>query len=244
MTLASASTAEDADVHTASDDYARRFAGGVGAWFLDVQARIVRELLAPWPHASVLDVGGGHAQLTGPLADAGHEVTVHGTSEACAHRLRPWLEDGRVRFVRGPMLTLPWPNRAFDVVVAFRLLPHVDRWRELTAELGRLARHAVLFDYPTTRSANAVAGAFFGLKKGVEGNTRPFRVFTEREIDDGVSAAGLTTTARRAEFAVPMAVHRAVGLAPLSRVLEGAAAAVGLTSLAGSPVVRRVERRP
>ena len=51
------------DVETASDDYAARFAGPVGAWMLQVQERAVLELIAPWPGASVLDVGGGHAQL-------------------------------------------------------------------------------------------------------------------------------------------------------------------------------------
>src|SRR5262245_53053861 len=50
---------EEADVATSSADYARRFAGGVGAWFLEVQAKATVELLAPWPGASVLDVGGG-----------------------------------------------------------------------------------------------------------------------------------------------------------------------------------------
>ena len=54
------------DVETASEDYARRFAGEVGRYFLDVQAEIVLEMLASWPQASVLEVGGGHAQLAGP----------------------------------------------------------------------------------------------------------------------------------------------------------------------------------
>ena len=234
---------EDADVHTASDAYARRFSGGVGSWFLDVQARIVLDLLARWPRASVLEVGGGHAQLAGPLVDAGYDVTVHGTSEACAPRLTQWLETGRARFAVGPLLALPWPERAFDAVVAVRLLPHVERWEQLMGELCRVARHAVVFDYPTRRSVNVVSDAFFGVKKGVEGNTRPFRVFTEREIDAAVAAQGFVTGARRPEFTFPMALHRAGGVAPLSKIVEGAARALGMTALVGSPVVRRVERR-
>jgi len=229
---------EDADVETASEGYARRFAGAVGAWFLDVQARIVLDLVAAWPRATVLDVGGGHAQLTGPLVDAGYDVTVHGTADICAERARRWIEAGRARFATGPLLHLPWPDRAFDVVLAFRLLPHVDLWRELTAELCRVARCAVVFDYPTRRSVNVVSDAFFGMKKGVEGNTRPFRVFAEGEIDEALAAAGFVTLARRGEFVIPMALHRALRAAALSRAIEGAASAVGLGSLLGSPVVR------
>jgi 2-polyprenyl-3-methyl-5-hydroxy-6-metoxy-1,4-benzoquinol methylase len=233
----------DADVETASDDYARRFTGAVGTWFLDVQARVVREMLAPWPKASVLDVGGGHAQLTGPLVEAGHEVTVHGTAEQCAHRVRPWLDTGRARFAVGPLEALPWPDQAFDVVIAFRLLPHVDEWRKLIGELARVSRRAVVFDYPTTRSVNVVSEAFFRAKKRVEGNTRPFRVFSEREIDEAVAAVGLETTARRGQFAVPMAFHRALKIAPVSRLIEGLASLTGLAAMIGSPVVRRLERR-
>jgi 2-polyprenyl-3-methyl-5-hydroxy-6-metoxy-1,4-benzoquinol methylase len=232
---------EDADVHTASPDYARRFSGPVGAWFLDVQARLTLALLAKWPNASVLDVGGGHAQLTGPLVRAGYGVTVHGTAAACAERVRPYLDAGQARFEEGPLLALPWADRTFDVVLAFRLLPHVDAWRALLGELTRVARHAVVFDYPTTRSVNAVSGAFFGMKKGVEGNTRPFRVFTESEIDAALAGSGFRTTGRHGEFAFPMALHRAMGMAAASRALEGAAAAVGLRRLLGSPVVRRAE---
>ena len=58
---------EDADVETSSDAYARRFAGGVGRFFLGRQRDAVLALLAPFPRARVLDVGGGHGQLTGPL---------------------------------------------------------------------------------------------------------------------------------------------------------------------------------
>ena len=39
---------ETADVETASEDYARRFAGPIGAWFLDEQTRAktsINELL-------------------------------------------------------------------------------------------------------------------------------------------------------------------------------------------------------
>ena len=57
--------------------------------------------------------------------------------------------------------------------------PTSPRWPELVAALCRLARRAVVVDYPTRRSVNAVADLFFGLKKGVEGDTRPFTVFRD-----------------------------------------------------------------
>jgi SAM-dependent methyltransferase len=236
---------ETADRETASPDYARRFAGAVGAWFLDVQARTVLELLAPWPRARVLDVGGGHGQLTDALLGAGHAVTVYASGpDAVSETLAGHVRAGRVALASGDLLAAPFPERHFDAVLSFRLLPHVRRVPALIAELARLARAAVIVDYPTRRSVNAVSRALFGLKKGVEGNTRPFTVFRDREIEDGFAAAGFRPTARRPQFFLPMALHRALGSAALARGLEGTARALALTRALGSPVVLRLERRP
>jgi len=233
----------DADVETSSAAYARRFEGPVGRWFLDVQARTTLELLRPRPGSSVLDVGGGHAQLTGPLVEAGCDVTVYGSADRCSERLQEWVRSGQARFRSGPLLQAPWPDGSFDATLAFRLLPHLDRWRELVAELCRLARHVVIVDYPTARSANAVSGALFGVKKGIEGDTRPFRVFRDAEVEEAFAATGFVRTARRPQFLLPMALHRGLRLASLSRALEATAHAAGLTRAWGSPVILRAERR-
>ncbi|HVR69885.1 MAG TPA: class I SAM-dependent methyltransferase [Vicinamibacteria bacterium] len=230
------------DVETASEGYARRFAGPVGAWFLDVQARLALELLRPWPGARVLDVGGGHGQLTGALVGAGHDVTVFGSPGACGERLRPWLESARVSYEAGDLLRAPWPDRAFDAVVSFRLLPHLPDWPALVRELCRLAARAVVIDYPTRRSVNAASEALFGLKKAVEGDTRPFTVFRDRDVRRALLASGFQVTARRPEFFFPMALHRALGAAAATRALEEAARLSRLTRLLGSPVVLRAER--
>ena len=81
------SFSDQADADTATDAYASRFSGPVGEWFLEVQRRIVLDLLAPWPHASVLDLGGGHAQIAGSLVEAGYRVMVAGSRETCRARL-------------------------------------------------------------------------------------------------------------------------------------------------------------
>jgi 2-polyprenyl-3-methyl-5-hydroxy-6-metoxy-1,4-benzoquinol methylase len=233
---------EDADVETSSDAYALRFRGAVGAWFLDVQTRTTLELLAPFPRARVIDVGGGHGQLAGPLADAGHEVTVYGSDERCRARVDALVTAGRSRFASGDLLHAPFPDRAFDVVLSFRLLPHVAAWPALVAELCRLAGKAVVVDYPTRRSVNAFAGALFDAKKGVERDTRPFAVFSDREIADAFAAHGFRVTARRPQFLLPMALHRAHGRGALGRALEAVPRALRVTQAFGSPVILRAER--
>jgi SAM-dependent methyltransferase len=169
-------------------------------------------------------------------------VTVYASDPSCALRVQPWVDAGRARFACGDLLRAPFPDGAFDVAIAYRLLPHVHDWAALLGELGRLARRAVVVDYPTWRSVNALSGATFGLKKQVEGDTRPFRVFHDREIEGALAARGWRVSGRRGQFLLPMALHRAVGLAPLSRAVEAVGRGLGLARALGSPVILRAQR--
>lgn len=189
----------------------------------------------------MLDVGGGHAQLAEPLAARGFAIEILGSDPACAARLRPLLDAGRARFEVGDLLRLPYADASFDVVLSFRLLPHLDAWRAFVAELCRVARRAVIVDYPSRRSLNAFAEAFFSAKQGVEGNTRPFLVFRDAEVARAFETAGYRASGRRREYFVPMALHRALGSGPASRGLEAACAGLGLRAAFGSPVILRAE---
>jgi 2-polyprenyl-3-methyl-5-hydroxy-6-metoxy-1,4-benzoquinol methylase len=233
---------EDADVETSSDGYAKRFAGPIGAFLLEVQTRATLAALGRWPGARVLDVGGGHAQTVGPLTAAGHDVTVFGSSPVCSARVQPWLDRGAAHFASGDLLALPFESASFDVVLSYRLLPHVSRWRELLAELTRVAARAVVIDYPTSRSVNAVAPAFFGLKRGIEGDTRTYTVFRDAEIVAALRQLDFRLTGRWPQFFFPMALHRALRAVPVSRALEACAGGTGLRRLLGSPVILRSER--
>src|SRR3954469_5790780 len=127
---------EDADIETSSEDYARRFTGAVGRWFIETQTRLTLSCLGALPvGASVLDVGGGHAQIAPPLIEAGFAVTVVGSDVACGARLTRWTDDNRCRFDVGNLRALPYADRSFDAVVCFRLLPHSVAWTGLVAEL-------------------------------------------------------------------------------------------------------------
>jgi SAM-dependent methyltransferase len=230
------------DVETSSEAYALRFSGAVGGWFLSVQAEAVLDLLGPFPRARIVDVGGGHGQLAAPLAAAGHEVTVVGSTEACGVRVRPLVDRGQARFQAADLMRLPFADRAFDVALAFRLLSHVERWRDLVTELCRVAARAVIVDYPTSRSVNALAAPLFAAKKKVEGDTRPFAVFADRQVETAFAGAGFRVAGRRPQFAFPMALHRALGVATLSRARERATRVAGVTSRLGSPVILRADR--
>ncbi len=234
---------ETADVETASDDYARRFAGPVGTWFLEQQAQATLALLGDLgPASSLLDVGGGHGQLAPALAAAGYRLTVVGSAPEAGVRLASWVAAGNGRFEVADLLALPFPDQAFDAVLCFRLLPHSVDWRALLGGLCRVARRAVVLDYPSRRSVNVVADQLFAWKRRIERNTRPFQAFSPAEIRGAFTSHGFRVTGVRPQFLWPMVLHRAHGLRMLGRLLETPAKAIGATRLWGSPVVVRADR--
>jgi 2-polyprenyl-3-methyl-5-hydroxy-6-metoxy-1,4-benzoquinol methylase len=228
---------ETADIETSSDAYAARFAGPVGEWFLTRQYAIVEQLLAAHPGARILDVGGGHGQLALPLCRAGYQLTVLGSDPVCAQRLQQPIDSGHMEFIVGNIIELPFPDHAFDIALCFRLLPHCAQWEKLIAELCRAARHSVIVDYPTHQSLNCLTRWLFGAKKKIEGNTRPYTLFSHGEINRSFAQHGRTRAAFHPQFFLPMVLHRAMKKPRLSAALERLCAASGLTRLWGSPVI-------
>jgi len=231
-----------ADIETASDGYAQRFAGRIGTWMLGRQSNIVLELLASYKEDTILDVGGGHAQLARPLADAGYSVTVHGSAPECRARIQDLVEDGTCRFVCAPMLDLPFEPGSVDTVLCFRLLTHCDEWPALVGELCRVAKRAIIIDYPTSRSLNAFSDGLFSAKKKLEGNTRTWRLFHRKELVNAFRAHGFVCQAERKQFFLPMVLHRMLRCPPTSAFLEGLCRCLGLTRLWGSPVIMELLR--
>ncbi len=236
---------EAPDIEASSERYAARFSGSVGAWFLEAQARATLTLLSQLPTgARVLDVGGGHAQLAPAVERAGYEVTVLGSALACGARLQGLIQGRRCRYEVGALTQLPHPDRSFDVVLAFRLLPHLEAWRELIGEICRVASACVVLDYPSQRSVNLLAPSFFGLKKRIEGDTRPFTLFRPEEVATELGRHGFEVVASRPQFLLPMALHRIHGRAELGRALEVSGRLLGLTRFYGSPVILRADSVP
>ena len=237
--MATTPFSETPDIETSSENYASRFRGPAGAYMLDVQEKSVLALLKdgrPLEGRTVLDVGGGHAQLAGPIAGLDCAVTVVGSDESCATR----LNGDDVTFAIGNMLDLPFAERSFDTLVSVRLISHIENWPRLVAELCRVADKSIIIDYPTWRSINALSLLTFPLKKAIEKNTRTYTTFWDGAIRRTFAQHGFRAVATRNQFVMPMALHRA-SKGALKPVEEGLRA-TGVTRLIGNPVIIRFDR--
>jgi len=233
---------ETADIKTSSADYASRFAGKVGEWFLGVQEEATLKLLAPYSGMKVLDVGGGHGQITGALVQNGCDVTVLGSDVVCKQRIQHFIDQGQCQFKVGDILNLPFPDQSFDVVISYRLLAHVTQWQTYLAELARVTKQAVLIDYAEVYSFNYFEPYLFRYKKQIEGNTRTFACFKKSALLHTFHNSGLVYADDYRQYFLPMVLHRKLNRVALSASAETISRSLGLTRLMGSPVILKMVR--
>ena len=235
-----AATRETPDIETSSEVYAWRFNGPAGGYLLAMQARAVRAAMPPIASPSVLEVGGGHGQLVPLFAELGCRTTVIGSDASCSDRLRRLGWSDSVQLVTGDLLDLPYTDRAFDVVVSVRLLAHMKDWPRLLSECCRVARHSIVFDYPSKRSVNTLMPLLFGVKRMLEPDVRTFTSFSREELLEVLARAGYGIEAEHKQFLLPVALHRKTGAR--LKGLEAIARWSALTRCFGSPVVLRADR--
>lgn len=233
---------ETADIETSSEEYARRFSGEVGEWFLKIQEEVTLKMLAPYASANILDVGGGHGQLTSALIDNNFHTTILGSAEICKTRIENYLEDPRCSFKVGNILEMPFNDQEFEVVISYRLLAHVNKWKEFLAELTRVASQAVIIDYPELRSLNALTPYLFEYKKKIEGNTRQYNIFRESDLAKVFKSRGFIQASKSAEFFIPMVLHRKLNSPRFSSTIEDLSRSLGLTGVFGSPIILKLIR--
>ncbi len=231
-----------ADVETASEGYQQRFKGETGAWFLDQQAEHLLALLEPWPGATILDVGGGHGQYTERLLQKGYEVTILGSAPQAGEQVQNLVDSGQCRYQVGNLIDFPIADKSYDIVISFRLMTHSQDWRRLAGETARVARHAVIIDFPVLDSFNLLYPLLFWAKRIGEANTtRTFSIFKTREVVAEFHKTSFMPTAARRQFFLPMVLHRVLRAPVLSRNVEAVCRRLGLTRCFGSPVILRLE---
>jgi ubiquinone/menaquinone biosynthesis C-methylase UbiE len=223
---------------------ALRFSGPIGRLIADTQEQVIAAFLSPVAGRTVLDVGTGTGRAAIALAARG--ATVMGV-DASAEMLA--VADRRARsanvtvvFARGDAHALAFGKQSFDAVVCLRVLMHTPDWRRSLAELCRVARGRVVFDYPALVSAAALQAWTRRAALTLGAKVEAYRVFSDRAVDDVLRANGFRPVERHRQFVLPIAVHKRLGSAAATKRIERTLASVGLRHLFGSPVTIVAER--
>ena len=206
------------DIHSSSDEYAKRFSGEFGEFALGVQGKLTLTILQNHDDIkTILDVGGGHGQLMPFIKDKGYDITIYGSHECCKKRVEEYLDDNKVKFEVGSLINLPYPDRSFDAVICYRQICHLEKWKECLSELTRVSKKIVIIDYPTYRSFNILNKVLFKLKKKVE--------------------------KKLPEYFLPLVFYRIIKKKGVCNLIENIFSLMGLRKAFGSPIIREGVRK-
>jgi len=221
-----------------------RFSGPIGRLLADTQEDVLANFLAPVPGRSVLDVGTGTGRAAIALAGRGALVTGIDASVEMLDvaRERAQAANATVTFEQGDAHGLRYADRSFDAVVCLRVLMHTPDWRSSLAELCRVARDRVVFDYPALASAAALQAAARRVAHATGSRVEAYRVFSDRSVTAVLNANGYRRIGVHRQFVLPIALHKKLGSLAATRRIEGALAKVGLLDALGSPVTVVAQR--
>lgn len=90
--------------------------------------------------ASVLDAGCGSGYGSAELAKTGASVTGADVSGDAVAYAREHFGAQGIRFVEAPCESLPFEPESFDLVTAFEVIEHLERWQELLTEANRVLK--------------------------------------------------------------------------------------------------------
>lgn len=233
-----------ADPAMASGFDAKRFGGPIGNILLQDQERVLTDFLGDVSGRRVLDMATGTGRAALALARRGAIVTgVDASREMLSVARARAAEAGlSIEFAEGDAHALAFATRSFDATVCLRMLMHVPDWRTALAELCRVTRHRLVFDYPALVSAAALQAIWRRAALTMGRNVEAYRVFRAGDVTREVERHGFRITATHKQFVLPIALHKAVGSAGLTRGVERVLAGAGLLTLAGSPVTIAAER--
>ena len=122
------------------ETYDRWFTTPVGALVKHYESELILDLLKPGPGEFILDAGCGTGVFTFDILSAGSHVI--GLDLSLPMLRRAMEKAGRCPFevVVGDMLTLPFPEDAFDKVVSITSLEFIEDGRAAIDELFRVTK--------------------------------------------------------------------------------------------------------
>jgi SAM-dependent methyltransferase len=155
-----------------------------------VDADLLNEHLARYRFAArfavgaiVLDAGCGTGYGAAELALASKVVGVDASAEAVDHARCNFSRAG-VHFLRAVCESLPFADGSFDLVLAFEVIEHLERWQDFLAEARRVLLPAGLLLVSTPNKA------YYAEARGAAG-ANPYHVheFEFDEFEAALSAA-------------------------------------------------------
>jgi ubiquinone/menaquinone biosynthesis C-methylase UbiE len=220
-----------------------RFGGSFGRYLEVTEVAALTSAIAPY-RESVLDVGAGTGKLSLPLLEQRRQVvSLDASLEMLSVAKSKALHAGlKLLPVICDVHNLCFGDHTFECVVCSRVLMHLRNQDRAIDELCRVAKTAIILDFPPLLSLAGVDSLF---KRGIIkfiARVQPYRAFRVRQIVRRLTGNGFEIVSVRRQFFLPVILHRMLDRPKLSEKLEGFLDRLGLVRALGAPVTIKAVR--
>jgi ubiquinone/menaquinone biosynthesis C-methylase UbiE len=134
-------------------------------------------------------------------------------------------------------------DAAFECVVSSRMLMHLSDWRQGIAELCRVAKNIVVFDFPPVQSCASLDSLWKRFKRRFDPDARPYKTFAIQSVLWELQRNNFRAVEIRKQFFLPVAFHRWMNRPLWSRKIEWLLSKLFLIQLFGAPVTVKAVRK-
>ena len=220
-----------------------RFGGSFGRYLEVTEIVALASAIAPY-RGSVLDVGAGTGKLSLPLLEQHREVvSLDASLEMLSVAKNKTLEAGlKLRPVICDVHKLCFGDNTFECVVCSRVLMHLLNRDRAIDELCRVAKTAIILDFPPILSLAGVDSLFKRVMRAFNASVHPYRAFRIRQIVRRLRKNDFEVVSLRRQFFLPVVLHRMLDRPKLSEKIERFLDRLGLVRALGAPVTIKAVR--
>jgi ubiquinone/menaquinone biosynthesis C-methylase UbiE len=220
-----------------------RFGGLIGTLIKEKEESLIFTMLPDVSGWKVIDVGAGTGRLTLPFLTRGATVTACDASPHMLEILNEKTNHPRLTIIVCDAHRLDAGDQEFDCAINSRMLMHALNWKRVLAELCRVSKDWVIFDFPP-RHYSLLPAPFWHILRGlVQKNVQKYRTFGLREMRKEVERNGFEVVHVDHGFFLPMWVHRKISSRRFTTSIESWFRSAGLTRFAGSPLMYFARRK-
>lgn len=220
-----------------SEEYDQdRFGGTFGQYLHDEEVGIFLSMING-TGGKILDVGTGTGKLSLPLIRQSRLVSsVDSSLEMLRIAEKKAKREGMVlNSVICDAHRLCFRDKAFECVIASRVLMHLQDWRRGLSELCRVAERTVIIDFPPLIGFAGFHSLFKKVKSVFSKDTQLYKVFLVRSVDRALRKHNFRIVELKRGYLLPIALHRKINMPAVSLKIEKLLRIFGFGKVLGTP---------
>lgn len=196
-----------------------KFGDDIGSMMLENEKKILYEII---DKNKILDIGAGTGRLSIPLIEYGADVVLYDASREMLRfaNEKALNKDFEPNLIVGDAHNLPFRDKSFEHVLAFRILMHLVNWKMTLSEICRVSNNYVVLDFPPRCSIILFAPLYFFVLRVKGVKVEKWKSFYLHSIKKELNKNGFKIVKIKKNFLLPIFLHRIINNIQISQKLE------------------------